>query len=73
MRKELSEFINLGKTIIFYESLHRILKIVEICLEVFGENTKICLDRELTKKFEEFIRETIKEVLENIKDRNNLL
>jgi 16S rRNA C1402 (ribose-2'-O) methylase RsmI len=27
----------------------------------------------LTKKFEEFIRGTIKEVLENIKDRNNLL
>jgi 16S rRNA (cytidine1402-2'-O)-methyltransferase len=73
MKKELSEFINLGKTIVFYESPRRILKTVEICLEVFGENTKICLARELTKKFEEFIRGTIKEVLENIKDRNNLL
>ncbi|MDR2645069.1 MAG: 16S rRNA (cytidine(1402)-2'-O)-methyltransferase [Endomicrobium sp.] len=73
MKKELSEFINLGKTIVFYESPHRILKTIEICLEVFGENTKICLAREMTKKFEEFIRGTIKEVLENIKDRNNLL
>jgi 16S rRNA (cytidine1402-2'-O)-methyltransferase len=73
IKKELSEFINLGKTIVFYESPQRILKIVKICLKVFGENTKICLARELTKKFEEFIRGTIKEVLEKIKDRNNLL
>jgi 16S rRNA (cytidine1402-2'-O)-methyltransferase len=73
MKKELSKFINLEKTVAFYESPHRILKTVEICLEVFGENTKICLARELTKKFEEFIRGTMKEVLKNIKDRNNLL
>ena len=30
MKKELSEFINLEKTIVFYESPHRILKTVEI-------------------------------------------
>ncbi|MDR1122624.1 MAG: 16S rRNA (cytidine(1402)-2'-O)-methyltransferase [Endomicrobium sp.] len=73
MKKELFKFINLKKTVAFYESPHRILKTVEICLEVFGENAKICLARELTKKFEEFIRGTMKEVLKNIKDRNDLL
>ncbi|MDR1695791.1 MAG: 16S rRNA (cytidine(1402)-2'-O)-methyltransferase [Endomicrobium sp.] len=72
MKKELSEFLNLGKTVVFYESPHRILKTVEICLEVFGENAKMCLAREMTKKFEEFIRGSVKEVLENIKNRQNL-
>jgi 16S rRNA (cytidine1402-2'-O)-methyltransferase len=72
-KKELSELVNLEKTVVFYESPHRILKTVEICLEVFGENAKICLAREITKKFEEFIRGTIKEVFENIKSRNSLL
>ncbi|MDR3195262.1 MAG: 16S rRNA (cytidine(1402)-2'-O)-methyltransferase [Endomicrobium sp.] len=73
MKKELAELINLEKTIVFYESPHRMLKTVETCLEVFGENAKICLARELTKKFEEFIRGTIKEVLEDIKNRNSFL
>jgi len=73
MKKELAEFMNLGKTIVFYESPHRILKTVELCLEVFGENAKICLAREITKKFEEFIRGSAREVLENIKSRGELL
>jgi 16S rRNA (cytidine1402-2'-O)-methyltransferase len=73
MRKELSELLNLQKTVVFYESPHRILKTVEICLNVFGENAKICLAREITKKFEEYIRGTAKEVLENIKNKSSLL
>jgi len=73
MRKELDELKSLEKTIIFYESPHRILKTVELCAEVFGENVQICLARELTKKFEEYVRGTIKEVSENIKQRKEIL
>jgi 16S rRNA (cytidine1402-2'-O)-methyltransferase len=73
MRKELLELLNLQKTIVFYESPHRILKTVELCLNIFEENARICLAREITKKFEEYIRGTIKEVLEDIKNRQNLL
>ncbi|MCL2485360.1 MAG: 16S rRNA (cytidine(1402)-2'-O)-methyltransferase [Endomicrobia bacterium] len=73
MKKELSEFLHLEKTIVFYESPHRILKTAEICMEVFGENAQMCLAREITKKFEEFIRGSIKEVLENIKSRKEIL
>ncbi|MDR3256953.1 MAG: 16S rRNA (cytidine(1402)-2'-O)-methyltransferase [Endomicrobium sp.] len=72
IKKELSEFLNLKKTIVFYESPHRILKTIEICIEVFGENAKVCLAREITKKFEEFIRGSSREVLENIKNRQSL-
>ena len=73
MRKELAQYINLGKTVVFYESPHRIIKTVELCSEVFGEDAKICLAREITKKFEEFIRGTIKEVREDINNRQNIL
>jgi len=73
MKKELAEAATLGKTIVFYESPHRILKTVEICLEVFGGGAQMCLARELTKKFEEFIRGSISEVLENIKNRKSVL
>ncbi|MDR1196205.1 MAG: 16S rRNA (cytidine(1402)-2'-O)-methyltransferase [Endomicrobium sp.] len=68
MKKELAACSSLRKTIVFYESPHRILKTVEICGEVFGENALMCIARELTKKFEEFIRGSIKEVIENIKN-----
>lgn len=73
MKKELAESAKLNKTIIFYESPHRILKTLEICKTVFGENAKICLARELTKKFEEFIRSNIKEALENLSKRKEIL
>ena len=72
MKKELEVAKQTQKTIIFYESPHRILKTVEVCKEVFGEQTKIVLARELTKKFEEFIRGTIKEVLEQMLNREIL-
>lgn len=73
MRKELAQYIDLGKTIVFYESPHRILKTVELCEDVFGKEAQICLAREITKKFEEFIRGSIKEVVEDIKNRQSLL
>ena len=50
----------------------RILKTLDVCKEVFGEQTKIVLARELTKKFEEFIRGTIKSVSEEMANREIL-
>jgi 16S rRNA (cytidine1402-2'-O)-methyltransferase len=73
MKKELAKCAELGKTIVFYESPHRILKTLEICAEIFGENARMCLARELTKKFEEFIRGNIKEASENMKARKEIL
>jgi 16S rRNA (cytidine1402-2'-O)-methyltransferase len=73
IKAELAGLTNLGKTIVFYESPHRILKTIEICLEVFGQDSQICLAREMTKKFEEFIRGTIKEVFENMKSKKSIL
>lgn len=72
MKKELELAKQTDKTIIFYESPHRILKTLEVCKDTFGKNTNIVLARELTKKFEEFIRGTISEVIEYLSNRQIL-
>jgi 16S rRNA (cytidine1402-2'-O)-methyltransferase len=73
MKKELAQYADADKTIVFYESPHRMLKTLEICMEVFGENAEMCLARELTKKFEEFIRGSVKEVLAEMSARKEIL
>lgn len=72
MRKELESAKQLEKTIIFYESPHRILKTLEICMEVFGEEKDVVLARELTKKFEEFIRGTLRQIIEEYRNKEIL-
>lgn len=62
-RKECEMLKQMDCTMVFYEAPHRIVKTLEIFLEVFG-NRHICLARELTKKHEELIRGTIEEILE---------
>lgn len=60
---ELENYKYLKNTIIFYEAPHRIKETLKDMLKVLG-NRKIVIARELTKKFEEFIRGTIEEVIE---------
>jgi len=54
-------------TLIFYESPHRITKTLKHCLELLGDR-KAVLVRELTKLHEEFIRGTLLELVEEVKD-----
>jgi 16S rRNA (cytidine1402-2'-O)-methyltransferase len=57
------------KTIVFYESVYRIIKTLK-SLDI--DNRKVVVCRELTKKFEEIVRGNSKEVLnyfENNKDK----
>ncbi len=61
-RKQLEELEPYPITIVFYESPHRIAKMLTTMLAVFGDR-QICLARELTKLHEEFIRGSISEVL----------
>lgn len=49
---------------VFYESSHRILKALESLHEVLGEGRTVVVARELTKKFEEFLRGTPSEILD---------
>ena len=62
-KKELEELKNNRETLIFYESPHRIKEFLEDLKIIFGDR-KIVLARELTKKFEEYIRGNISSILE---------
>jgi len=51
------------RTMVFYESPHRLVKTLENFITYFGEERNCCVNRELTKMFEENKRGTIREVL----------
>ncbi|MBS2772717.1 16S rRNA (cytidine(1402)-2'-O)-methyltransferase [Anoxybacillus rupiensis] len=62
-KQQLEALKNIRDTMIFYESPHRLADTLAEMHEVMGER-KIAIGRELTKRFEEFIRGTISEVIE---------
>ncbi len=51
-----------NKTIVFYESVHRILKTLNSLKEVLGRERQVVVGRELTKHFEEIKRGNIQEI-----------
>jgi len=53
------------RTIIFYESPHKLIKTLTHFCEYFGEDRQVSVSRELTKMYEETIRGTTKDVLEH--------
>ena len=58
--KELSEE---SRTMVFYESPHRLLKSLEQFTEYFGDDRPASVSRELTKVFEENIRGSLREII----------
>jgi len=52
------------RTIVFYESPHRIVKTLSLFCEYFGEDRKVSVSREISKMFEETKRGSAKEVME---------
>jgi 16S rRNA (cytidine1402-2'-O)-methyltransferase len=57
------EIASSARTVVFYESTHRIQKTLESLIEHLGEGKKVTLARELTKVFEEVVQGTAQEVL----------
>ena len=51
-------------TMIFYEAPHRLNKTLKNLMAVFGEERKIVLCRELTKRYEEYLRGTLADAIE---------
>jgi 16S rRNA (cytidine1402-2'-O)-methyltransferase len=58
-----------SRTIILYESPMRLLKTLEQLITYFGEDRQCCVSRELTKKFEENARGSLKEVHEHFSEK----
>ncbi|ESU34639.1 hypothetical protein G3A_00260 [Bacillus sp. 17376] len=61
-KKELELLVKQTATIVLYESPHRLKETLSVMLDRLGDR-KIVLCRELTKKYEEFLRGTISEAL----------
>ena len=61
--KQLQALAGEERTMIFYESPYRVVRCLEQFAEVFGEDRRVSVSREITKKFEQTVRGTVAEVL----------
>ena len=68
-KNRLDKLKELEHTLIFYESPHRVKKVVAEMLEVLGDR-RACLAREISKLHEEFIRGSLSEILTIIEPRS---
>lgn len=62
-RKQLEELKSIPATVILYEAPHRLKETLILIQEVLG-NRKMALCRELTKRYEEFIRGSVSEFIQ---------
>jgi len=67
-RKKLERLKQVSGTLVLYESPYRVERLLQELTEVFPER-RLVLARELTKKFEEYLRGTAKELLDLLKGR----
>ncbi|WP_258100276.1 16S rRNA (cytidine(1402)-2'-O)-methyltransferase [Marinoscillum pacificum] len=56
------------RTIVFYESPHRLMKTLEQFVEFIGPERSVSVSRELTKKFEETVTGPLPEVIDHFKN-----
>lgn len=56
------------RTIVFYESPHRLMKTLEQFVEFMGPERSVSVSRELTKKFEETVTGPLPDVIDHFKN-----
>jgi len=59
---KLKQIAEEDRTVVLYESPHRLVKALEQIVEFMGEDKKVCVVREISKIYEEFKRGTASEV-----------
>ncbi len=70
-RQRLGELVAETRTLIFYESSHRILAALEDMAAVFGEARLVVVARELTKLFETVLSGPLLEIVGRVRDEAN--
>lgn len=68
-QKRLQQLVNESRTMVFFESPHRLLKALNQFGEHFGINRKAAISRELSKIHEETVRGTLEELKDFYKDK----
>lgn len=71
-KKLLTEFAAVPSTMVFYESPKRIVASLRDMMDVYGAERAVSVCRELTKKFEEVLRGSLAEVLEQVEARDSI-
>ncbi|WP_318343808.1 16S rRNA (cytidine(1402)-2'-O)-methyltransferase [Flagellimonas baculiformis] len=66
---KLQELAEESRTMIFYESPHKLLKTLAQFVDHFGADRPVSVSRELTKLYEETVRGTLSEVLEHFNQK----
>jgi 16S rRNA (cytidine1402-2'-O)-methyltransferase len=66
---KIKSLVNEERTMVFYESPHRLVKALEQFIEYFGADRQASVSRELTKMFEENKRGTVAELAEYFKSK----
>jgi 16S rRNA (cytidine1402-2'-O)-methyltransferase len=69
-RSLLESFKQEKRTLIVYESPHRLVETLQIVIEVMGASRPVCVAREMTKLYEEFFRGTAQSALERFSREN---
>ena len=69
-KSKLDSLVDEKKTMIFYESPHKIGRTLKDLAETFGNERKASLSREISKKFEETLRGSLIELAEIAEKRN---
>ncbi len=72
LTKELEALKSKEETLVFYESPFRVKQLMGTLVKVFGEERKVVLAREVTKRYEEFVRGTAEELYQWT-DENEML
>ncbi len=67
--KRLKELADENKTVVFYESPHRVLKTLNDLSAYFKEESRVSISRELTKIHEETFRGTVKDSIEHFEKK----
>jgi len=67
--KRLKELSEETRTMVFYESPHRLVKFLGQIVEFLGEKRSVSVSRELTKIHEETFRGTVEEAIEYFKSK----
>jgi 16S rRNA (cytidine1402-2'-O)-methyltransferase len=70
-KKKLQELVSESRTLVFFESSHRIEATIQDMAEIFGENRLVAVCRELSKKFETVLRSPLIEIMQQLAEDKN--